>query len=239
MATFVLVHGAWTGGWIWRRVRPLLRAAGHEVFSPTLTGLGERAHLASHEIGLHTHIDDVFGLLEYEELRRVVLVGHGYGGMVITGVADRVPEWLSGLVYLDAAVPRDGEAMFDLLGKQVRRPYLRSSWATGEGWRIPIPPDYAGLTGPDARWVHSYAVGQPVETFEEPLRLHNPVPARLPHSYLRCGAGQEDEPPAESAIRSAARARTGAGWHYRELPTGHAPQVSDPKLLVAALEELA
>src|SRR5712692_8234402 len=114
MATFVLVHGAWLGGWCWQRVSPLLREAGSEVFAPTLTGLGERAHLLSLEIDLETHVRDVCGVLECENLKDVVLVGHSYGGMVITGVAERSAKRLSQLVYLDAFVPTDGQSLLDL-----------------------------------------------------------------------------------------------------------------------------
>jgi pimeloyl-ACP methyl ester carboxylesterase len=115
VATFVLVHGMWAGGWYWQKVRPLLRAAGHEVFSPTLTGLGERVHLARPEVDLDTHIDDVVNVMRYEDLRDVVLVGHSYAGMVIGGVADRAPERLARLVYLDAFVPEDGDCVEDFL----------------------------------------------------------------------------------------------------------------------------
>ncbi len=118
MATYVLVHGACHGGWCWRRVAELLRAAGHEVFAPTLTGLGDRAHLAHRGIDLDTHIQDVAAVLTYEELREVVLVGHSYAGLVITGVAERAANRLAQLVYLDAAVPRDGEAGLDLFAPE-------------------------------------------------------------------------------------------------------------------------
>ena len=115
MATFVIVHGAWSGAHAWRWVRPLLRAAGHDVVTPSLTGLGERAHLATPATNLDTHADDVAAVLHYEDLTDVVLVGHSYGGMVITGVADRIPERIGQLVYLDADVPREGESMMDLV----------------------------------------------------------------------------------------------------------------------------
>jgi pimeloyl-ACP methyl ester carboxylesterase len=115
MATFVLVHGGWQGGWSWRRVVPHLRASGHEVYTPTLTGLGERAHLLGCVDGLDTHVKDVLGLIEYEDLEEVMLVGHSYGGVVITAVAEVVAEKLSHLVYLDASVPKDGQGMFDLM----------------------------------------------------------------------------------------------------------------------------
>src|SRR5690349_6349785 len=115
MATFVLVHGAWHGGWCWRKLSPLLAAQGHEVFAPTLTGLGERSHLAGPEVGLAVHVQDVASLLEFEDLREVILVGHSYGGMVLAGVAGRAAERLSQLVYLDAYVPRHGQSMVDLV----------------------------------------------------------------------------------------------------------------------------
>ena len=118
MATFVLVHGGWAGGWQWREIASLLRAAGHDVFTPTLTGLGERVHLASPDVGLDTHIQDILMVLEYEDLHDVILVGYSYSGMVITGVAERAPERLAHLVYLDAYVPRDGQSLLDMLGPE-------------------------------------------------------------------------------------------------------------------------
>src|SRR5919202_1722005 len=123
--TFVLVHGAWHGGWCCRRLIPLLRDAGHEVYAPTLTGLGERSHLLSPAIDLETHVRDVTGVLEYEELTGVVLVGHSYGGMVITGVAEDAAPRLAHLVYLDAFLPRDGECLMDLFSSRAREATLQ------------------------------------------------------------------------------------------------------------------
>lgn len=137
MATFVIVHGAWSGGHAWRKVRPLLRAAGHEVFTPALTGLGERAHLANPDVDLDTHLGDVVGVLEYEDLHQVVLVGHSYGGVVITGVADRLASRLAELVYLDAEVPEDGQSEYDLLPPDERATYEEMARASEGGWRIP------------------------------------------------------------------------------------------------------
>ncbi len=114
MATFLVAHGAWSAGWVWKKMRPLLGERGHELFTPTYTGLGERVHLARPDVGLETHIADVLGVLEFEDLRNVLLIGHSYGGMVATAVADRVPERLAQLVYLDAFVPRNGQSLFDL-----------------------------------------------------------------------------------------------------------------------------
>jgi pimeloyl-ACP methyl ester carboxylesterase len=137
VAVFVIVHGAWSGAHAWRWVRPLLRAAGHEVFTPTLTGLGERSHLLSRQVDLDMHVQDVVSVLEYEDLREVVLVGHSYGGMVITGAADRVPEQVAQLVYLDAEVPGDGQSEYDLLppDERARLPII----GQGEGGRVADP----------------------------------------------------------------------------------------------------
>ena len=139
MAVFLIVHGAWSGAHAWRWVRPLLRAAGHEVFTPALTGLGERSHLVSRQVDLEIHVQDVVSVLEYEDLREVVLVGHSYGGTVITGAADRVPERVARLVYLDAEVPGDGESEYDLPPPDERVGYRSSARAKGSGWLIPRP----------------------------------------------------------------------------------------------------
>ena len=143
MAMFLLIHGAWHGGWCWKKVTPLLRAAGHEVCTPTLTGLGERAHLLSAEVTLDTHVQDVVGVLEYEDLRDVVLVGHSYGGMVITGVVDRAADRLAHLVYLDAFVPQDGQALADLVDSTLYTTLEEQARAEGEGWRVPALPQLA------------------------------------------------------------------------------------------------
>lgn len=233
MATFVLVHGGWHGGWCWGRVAPLLRAGGHEVHTPTLTGLGERAHLLSPDIDLDTHLRDVAGVLEYEELHRVVLVGHSYGGMVITGVADRAPERLAQLVYLDAFVPEDGQALFDLLRPERRDFYLQQAREHGEGWRTPGPPPQAlGVADEtEARWLAAKMTPQPLRTLQQPLRLANPAATALPRTYIHCTAG----PLAPSFAPFAARAQAEPGWRYHELPTGHDAMLTAPDALAALL----
>ena len=168
MATFVLVHGGWAGGWQWREVASLLRAAGHEVFTPTLTGLGERVHLASPDVGLDTHIQDILMVLAYEELRDVILVGYSYSGMVITGVAERAPERLAHLVYLDAYVPRDGESLLDMLGPDAAAFIEQAAQAHGDGWRIPHDPPDAPRRTP-----------HPLKTGQQPVSLTNPARGRL------------------------------------------------------------
>jgi pimeloyl-ACP methyl ester carboxylesterase len=133
MATFLICHGAWSAAWAWKKVRPLLRAAGHEVFTPTYTGLGERAHQASRSITLDTHIADVLGVIECEDLKDIVLVGHSYGGMVATGVADRVPDRIAKLVYLDAFAPEHGQCLHDLVSEGHRAQQLEGAgrWLAG------------------------------------------------------------------------------------------------------------
>ena len=146
MATFVLVHGAWAGGVVWRQLAPRLRKAGHEVYAPTLTGIGERKHLLSREIDLDTHIQDVIGVVEEEDLSDIVLVGYSYGGMVISGVADRVPEKVASLVYLDAFVPENGQSLLSLLPHD-----RRHATVPGEDWLVaPIPSAGFGLERPEA-----------------------------------------------------------------------------------------
>jgi pimeloyl-ACP methyl ester carboxylesterase len=145
MATFVLVHGSWAGSVVWRQLAPRLRKAGHEVYAPTLTGIGERKHLLNREIDLDTHIQDVIGVIDEEDLSDIVLVGNSYGGMVISGVADRVPEKVASLVYLDAFVPENGQSLFSLLP-----PGRRLATVPGEDWLVaPIPSASFGLKRPE------------------------------------------------------------------------------------------
>src|SRR5437588_957410 len=162
MATFVLVHGAWHGGWCWQKVIPFLEeAAGHEVYASTLTGLAERASELSPDIGLDTHIQDVVGLLQEKNLHGVILVGHSYGGMVITGVVDQVPERIAHLVYLDTFVPRDGESMVSISRIVV---WILRKQTRGDGWRVDSRGDYGVTTEPDRSWVLSKVTPQSLKT---------------------------------------------------------------------------
>jgi pimeloyl-ACP methyl ester carboxylesterase len=232
MATFVIVHGAWSGAHAWRWIRPLLREAGHDVFTPSLTGLGERAHLASPEVDLDTHVRDVVGVLEFEDLRDVVLVGHSYGGPVITGAADRVPGRVAQLVYLDAEAPQDGEAEMDLLPPEERSGYEESAKLHGQGWLIPPPvpdPLPAGLD-PNVRWAMSRMVPQPLRTFTQPLRLTSaePQPRR---TYVLHVEGKEGQ----NLPGYVQRARADPGWRFIELAAGHAAHVTAPRQLADLL----
>jgi pimeloyl-ACP methyl ester carboxylesterase len=215
MGTFVLVHGAWGGGWSWRpTVGKLLRDAGHEVFTPTLTGLGERAHLASPEVDLETHIQDIVNVIEYENLRDVVLMGHSYGGMVITGVADRVHERLSALVYVDAFVPADGQSLADLAGSSAEQMEARAR-SEGDGWRLPPMPVPTDATAEHLAWINPRRLAQPVKTFTQPVRLTGGG-AKLPRTYVYCTS-----PAGEAFTRIAARLRQDPAWTVVDYPTGH------------------
>jgi pimeloyl-ACP methyl ester carboxylesterase len=237
MATFVLVHGGWQGGWSWRPVVPHLRASGHEVYAPTLTGLGERAHLLGCVEGLDTHVKDVLGVIAYEDLEEVVLVGHSYGGVVITAVAEVVAEKLSHLVYLDAWVPKDGQGMFDLMPPERAEGYREAARVSGEGVGVPPLPvrAYGIADEEDARWFASKLVLQPLKSFEGPVRLSSEAAGHLPRTYIACADNSAMAP----VFRPfAERARTEEGWGYQELPTGHVPMITMPQELSNVLVEV-
>lgn len=232
MATIVVAHGAWSGGWAWRKMRPIWAAAGHELWTPTLTGLGERGHLASPAVDLETHVRDVVGLLDCEDLQDVVLIGHSYGGMVATGVAQRRPERLCRLVYLDAFVPEPGQSLFELAPPEVSARLRAAAVAEGEGWRIPPLPQPPDTSAEDVLYARPRRLPQPIRTFEQPLPATAIPP--LPRVYLYCTrTGPED-----TFRRFARRAASEPGWVPRELDASHAPHVTCPELLAAALEDL-
>ena len=217
MVTYVLVHGGWLGGWCWQKVVPLLRAAGHEAYTPTLTGLGERVHLRVPELTLDTHIEDIANVLVYEDLRAVILVGHSYAGAVITGVADRLAARLAHLVYLDALVPRDGESVAELLG----RPPNEES--------LPPPPGtlarFGVVDAADRHWAEPRLTPMPALAGAGRLRLANAAAvAALPRTYVRCTAF------ASAGIAAAARrVREEGDWRERELAAGHAAMITHPR----------
>jgi len=186
--TFVLVHGAWHGGWCWRKLVPLLEALGHRVWTPTLTGLGERAHLLSADVDLQTHVLDVSALLEMEDLRDVVLVGHSYAGMVITGVADR----LVGLIYLDAFLPDAGKALRDYTpARAPAAPVAAASDAPPpvRDWRVPprqTAKEFGIQDEAEAAWVQARLRPQSAKTFTQPLPLRDGFPHGIRRTYIRC-----------------------------------------------------
>jgi pimeloyl-ACP methyl ester carboxylesterase len=234
MATFLVAHGAWSAGWGWKKMRPLLRARGHELFAPTYTGLGERVHLAGPQVELATHIADILGVLQFEDLRDVVLIGHSYGGMVATGVADRAPERLAQLVYLDAFVPRDGQCLFDLLTSETRARMYEAARTVGDGWRVPsnpLPPD---TCAEDIAWITPRRVMQPLRTFEQPVHLTG-AGTPLPKTYIYCLRPT----PGDVFRQFAQRARTEHGWRYCEIDASHSPHITAPETLATLLDNLA
>lgn len=233
-ATFVLVHGAWHGGWCYARVAALLRASGAHVFTPTLTGLGERSHLTHPAIDLSAHVTDIVNVLQYEDLHDVVLCGHSYGGLVITGVVEAVPERIAALVFLDAFVPEDGQSLHDLVPDEQRAAQLAAA-AAGGGF---IPPRSAaafGVNERDRAYVDAQCVPQPVTTFREGLRLTG-ARERVAHkTYLR--AGNYASVPFDAARERLSGAQ---GWVVETIPgSGHDVMLDAPEALAAALQAAA
>jgi pimeloyl-ACP methyl ester carboxylesterase len=230
MTTYVLVHGAWHGGWCWRKVRALLEAGGEDVYTPTLTGLGDRAHLASLDIGLDTHIADVAGVIEAEDLSQVVLVGHSYAGMVVTGVADRAAHRVARLVYLDAVVPRDGQCLYDRAPPQLRTSWEEQARVAGEGWRLPASVATAQFLGlkaeEDLGWVMPRLRPHPIRTLRDPLRLSSRFP-QMPRRYINCIG---DKP-----LGQPRTAQADGIDDYHELRTGHDAMVTAPEDVAALL----
>ncbi|MGK5113733.1 MULTISPECIES: alpha/beta fold hydrolase [unclassified Geodermatophilus] len=233
MTTFVLVHGAWHGGWCWDRVAPLLRGAGHEVHAPTLTGLSERSHLLSPLVGLDTHVEDVVRLIDTFGLRDVVLVGHSYAGQIVTAVADRRPDAIAKRVYLDAFVGDDGEAARDLLPEQVEHHWAESAAEQGFGWLVPVRKlSVLGVTEQaDVDWLTPKLTPHPWKTYLDRLDLTGAADA-VPAAFVECVTWMR----VFQAQAERARAR---GWPVHELDTGHEAMVTAPKALADVLLDLA
>ena len=228
MATYLICHGAWSAGWAWKKVRPLLRAAGHEVFTPTYTGLGERAHLAHPRVDLETHIADVLAVIEYEDLRDFVLVGHSYGGMVATGVADRVADRIRHLVYLDAFVPAPGQSLDDLTGTPM--PDQRV-----EGWLRPPLPSASDTAPEDLAWITPRRRHQPTRCFSQKLHHAGGTPA-FPRTYIHCT--RKDGRP-DPFAQFADRFRDDPAWRFQAMDASHSPNITAPEALAALLLQAA
>ena len=235
--SIVLVHGAWHGAWCWRRVLPRLRSAGVDTHAVTLSGLGERAHLMAPTIDLHTHIQDVIGLIEAEELQRVVLVGHSYAGMVITGVADRLQARHSGLlahlVYLDAALPYPGDSWSSHHTEETKQARISASQPS-DGLSFP-PPDASlfGLDGADRDWVNRRQTPQPFKLYQQPLPFDAERVATVPRTFIDC-----TRPALATIAPSRVRVRSEPGWNVVEMATGHDPMVSEPAALSQILLDI-
>ena len=227
--TFVLVHGAWHGGWCWTRLTELLQAVGHTVYTPTLTGLGDRAHLAHAEVDLALHVQDVVAFLETEELTRVVLVGHSYGGMVVSGVAAKAASRLSHLVYLDAFVPENGQSLFDLLPAERADAMQAAAQNEGDGWRVPpFSPQRFGVTGAkDVEWLARRLVPQPIKTFAQPVETASP--GRTKRTYVYCSS------PATGTFDRYLDLRDDHVWQFHEVKTGHDAMITAPAAVAKIL----
>lgn len=242
MATFVLVPGAWLGGWAWRDVADGLRAAGHEVYAVTLTGLGERVHLARPKTDLETHITDVVNTIRYNDLDEVYLVGHSYAGLVVTGVADRIAERIAKVIYVDSAPFAAGMSMVSLFPPEAVAGMEQTVQTFGEGWRLPFPgweimaqgSSVAGLSEEAKLLVEGRAEAQPWASWIQPLHLEHPDAAWRGaliacddiHSLVEAGVPQ-------------IMPFTQAPWQYTHLATGHWPMFSAPAELTQALRDLA
>jgi pimeloyl-ACP methyl ester carboxylesterase len=228
MGVFVLVHGAWHGGWCYQRVARHLRAKGHDVFTPTLTGLGERSHLLTDTIELDTHIQDILNVIRWEDLDDFVLCGHSYGGMVVTGVADAIPAKLSSLVYLDAYVPRDGESIWDYLSDQRRDTILKDAAPLGGSAVLPPPVEHFGVSERDRDWVRAKLTPQPMRTLRQAIRLkggYGPLRRRV-YVYATGPSSMEghyqelhDDP----------------AWTFHVTACGHEQMLDEPEEIAAVL----
>jgi pimeloyl-ACP methyl ester carboxylesterase len=234
MSTFVLVHGAWHGSWCWKRVRKALQDQGHQVFTPTLTGLAERSHLLSPGVNLDTHIDDVVNLVRWEELSDVVLCGHSYAGAVISGAADRIPDRIRSLVYLDAFLLEDGESLHDTLPEDQRQMQLDGVKNAGDGWKVPpIPGEFFYVNAQDLAWMNAQCTLQPLATFQQKLRLTGAGRGVGNVTFvLATGYDHSPFPP----FYEKAKAR---GWKTLSVPCGHDVMLDMPAELTKLLIDAA
>jgi pimeloyl-ACP methyl ester carboxylesterase len=228
MATFVVAHGAWSAGWAWKKMHPLMAARGHRLITPTYTGLGERGHLARPDIDLDTHIADILGALAFEDLINVNLIGHSYGGMVATGVADRARARVARLIYIDAFAPADGDSVFELLPASARA--QRKPSADGMIPPVPMPPD----TSPDDHaWCDPLRLPQPAKTFEQKLKMQNGA-LTLPRHYIYCTRNAPDD-----RFRQFYERAKREGWGADEIDSSHNPHITCPEALADLLDRIA
>lgn len=233
---FVLVHGAWHGGWCWQRVVPLLEAAGHRTLAVSCRGVGERAAELTPEIGLDSCIADVTSAIEAANLTDVVLVGHSHGGWIIAGVTDRIPQRIAEFVFLDANLVQDGATQFSTLVPELVAARRAAAALSPGGLSMPPPPASAfGITNEaDIAWVESQLTPQPLKTYEDALRLEHPLGNGRPKTYVACV-----EPPFSAVATAHQWARAQPDWHYLEIAAGHDAMVIAPELLATTLLGIA
>lgn len=232
MTTFVLVHGACLGAWCWSRVAKLLVEKQHRIIAPALTGLGERSHLLNSGIDLNTHILDVMNMMKWQELCDVVLVGHSYGGMVISGVAERIEQSIASIVMLDALFPSDGQSAADLLPPPVRQSILKRM-SDGEIAIPPPPAATARVNNADREWVDAQCTPHPIKCFLQPATLTGARDRIAKKTYVRAAGYPSDE---FDACMSKARAK---GWHTADIASGHLVMIDAPTQLTELLVQLS
>jgi pimeloyl-ACP methyl ester carboxylesterase len=232
MATFVLVHGAWHGAWCWRRVARMLRNSGHDVFTPTLTGLAERSHLLTPSINVDTHILDVVNEMEWQELTGVVLVGHSYAGMVISGVAEKMEKTIASFVMLDAFMPEDGQSVVDMQPPQMREAVFVAA-KEGRTALSPRPAEFFKVNEKDLAWVNAQCTPQPIQCFLQKIALTGARERIVKKTYIRA-AGYSS--PYFDAGLASARAKN---WLTYEVPSGHDVMLDMPERLAEILREVA
>jgi pimeloyl-ACP methyl ester carboxylesterase len=233
MATFLIAHGAWSAGWAWKKMPGRLRAAGHDMLTPSYTGMGERSHLVSRTINLETHVTDILAVLHYQDLHDVILVGHSYGGMVASIVADRARERLSQLVYVDAFIAENGKSVFDLQPPERRERMQKLVAEQGDGWLLPANPMPPDTPEADQAWAVTRRRMQPVGSFEQPAAL-SAQPYTLPVSYIYCTRTGPDD----VFGRFVGRARQ-EGWQTYDIDASHNPHITAPDALAKLFVRIA
>jgi pimeloyl-ACP methyl ester carboxylesterase len=230
--TFLVCHGAWRAGWAWKKMHPLMQVAGHRLVTPTYTGLGERVHLADPSIDLDMHIQDILNVIKYEDLRDIVLVGHSYGGMVATGVADRARDVVRQLIYVDAFVPADGQSLLDI--NAAAAPRMLELMKAGDGYRVPPNPTPPDTSPADVEWLAARSIDMPVKCLEQKLKLQG-GPLTLPRSYIYATRIT----PADTFGPFARMTKNDPTWRYFEIDASHSPNVTAPEELMALLQKIA
>lgn len=231
--TFLLVHGAWHGGWCWRRVSDLLEKRGHKVFAPTMTGLGERSHLLDGKINLSTHVTDIANVIKWEGLKDFVLVGHSYGGFVISVLAEQMREPIASIVFLDAFLPDDGQSLSDIASQPVREG-IAAALQRGDTALKPVPAAVFRVNEKDRAWVDAMCTPHPIGTFTEKVKITGARDRAAKRAYIRA-----KEYPSPSFDAARARAEGSGGWRVYDMPCGHDAMVDMPDRLAEILLEVA
>jgi pimeloyl-ACP methyl ester carboxylesterase len=233
MATFVLVHGAWGGAHGWRHVRRILQSRGHDVFTPSLTGIGERVHLASPLVNLSTHVTDLVNQILYEDIQDIVLVGFSYGGFVVTGALEHIADRVQHLVYLDAFVPKNGDTVWGLV-----RGAGRTTIEIGQSWLMDGP--VREFDDPvEASWMRARRTPHPIGCFTETVYLSQPLEDyAFTRTYVKASASAEGDPGNEVFLKAARHAAASSSWKYSEVPTNHMLASNKPAETAAILHSL-